>query len=167
MIFRTLLAAVVYVAATLTATGDGDSREYSYINFNGGMSVGLYEDSSRVRIKDLVLKAQDCSTDTVVCFQSEGMLFALPYRSIGYASDGTKVETVERRNISLFGVQSHVHLIQATRDAVQYRFLYSYERGLLAFTVAGEGMTGIYLAGQASGFKATMSDGSPIEHPKD
>lgn len=167
MISRTLLAAIAYAAATVSAASDEKSVEYYYINFNGGMSVGLYEDRSRIRIKDLVFKAQDCSTDTVVCFQAEGMLFALPYRSVGYASDGTKVETIETRDISLFGVKSHVHLVQATRNAVQYRFLYSYERGLLAFTVSGEGMAAIYLAGQATGFKPIVSDGSGIEHPKD
>lgn len=166
MIFNSLIAAIISVGATNPENSFVNSRSFFYTNLSSGMSVGLYEDRSLIGIKDVAVKARDCSTDTVVCFEAEGVFFAMPYGSVGYASDGTKVETVERKNISLFGVSTHVHVIQAARDSVQYQFFYSYERGLVAFTIALEGKTATYLPLQATGFKPILNDGSEIKHPE-
>lgn len=166
MIFKSLLASMSFMAAQSTINSDLNSKFFLYTSLNGGVPLGLYEDRSVIGIRDVAVPAHDCSTKTVVCFEADGVFFAIPYGSTGQTSDGTKVETVDRMDMNFFGVKTHVHVFELIRNSSRYRFLYSYTLWLVAFSITREGTTATYVMGHATGFKPVLHDGTEIKHPE-
>jgi hypothetical protein len=155
MIFNLILASAILVFASNSPfKSEGDAADYLYMNMNGGPVVGFYKDNPKVQIQDLIVDANDCSTNTAVCVEAEGVFVAIPNRSVGYTSDGTKVEVVKEMDVTFIGVRAHVRLVEATRSSTRFQFWYSNDVGLLAFSISSEGKTATYLLEQTVGLKA-------------
>ena len=150
---------VIANALLLLATGsplkkDADVPNYSYMNMGGGLTVGFFKDNPKVQIGDLIVAAKDCSTDTLVCIEAEGIFIAVPDRSVGYAADGTKVKVTSELDVNFFGLQTHVRIAEAARQSASYRSWYSSDLGLLAFSITAKGKTATYLLSQKEGLRA-------------
>jgi hypothetical protein len=127
---------------------------HAYANMNGGPNVGFFEQSPRMVLGDEVIKLNDCSTSSVTCTEAEGIFIAIPFSTEGTAKDGTKVVVAKHLDVSLLGRQMRVRIIDARRGSVSYRYWYSDELGLVAFTVSMQGDSVLYVLQQASGLKA-------------
>jgi hypothetical protein len=46
------------------------------------------------------------------------------------------------------------------------RLLYSYEKGLLSFSITFEGRVATFVQVQAEGFKPVLRDGTQVQHPE-
>lgn len=159
--FCMMLLLMIICASNSFCLEVNDAPDYIYFNMNGGVVVGLYKGIPKILIGDRVEEIVDCSTKTVSCLESEGVLIAIPTESVGYFRDGTKVVATNKIEWNFFGKKAYVRIIDAHRGDVNYRYWYSDDVGLLAFSIAASGKSATYLLQQSEGLKSRR-----LETPK-
>jgi hypothetical protein len=139
------------------ATDSAHSEPFEYVQpFHDRHVISIQPASGLVASGDRASNATFCSRDEgYVCVRSEWLNFAAPISkasSSEWKFENNTYTVKGRRRLLMLGTSMNVLDIESTQSTRTFRFLYSKEKGLVAFSVEVDGKPATFVLQGITGF---------------
>jgi hypothetical protein len=138
------------------------AERYFYENpFDSAKVLAILIDSEEVAVGDRAHNATFCDNHhQYICFSSKPLSFAVPrvpnYRFDTWEWNGMKYKLVKTEAVSLMGHEYSIERIESVQQGMLFKFLYSYQVGLIGFQASKGNLSGTFLMTGNQGFGSTQ-----------
>lgn len=152
------ISVLVLFFLVILATPYAFCQSYEYVNiFDRRHIIEIDMNNHRFSSRDLGGNAEFCEKlDPYICIKSENFNFSVPRTRSAHVthwtSRGSAYKLKESGVVVIFGQALKVSTIESSQNGIAFRFLYSNEHGLVAFSAKAQSEESTFISKTRLGF---------------